>query len=199
MWIVFLICIIILLLITRQLFKYHWESRQNISRPDLKTGDLVLFAADYSRYTPNLVGIEHTHCAMVYRDGEQLKIIELTSSGDWPECNSKPIIHDFDRRVNEYHGYVSIKRIKRKLDNHKVLETAKRYADVNFDIHYTQHFIEQAFMNKRTERKKWCCSEYIYMILCDLGVYDYNKLDFHDSFRRLSHDEVNFTKNYTLI
>ncbi len=198
MLLIFLFCLILIIIITRALFGYQWASRKTIRPEQLKTGDLILFAGSYSRYTPNLFGIEHTHCAMIYRDSDGLKILELTSSGDWPECQSHPILHDFYKRVNDYTGYATIKRCRKTINNADILKAAEKYKNIEFDTNYTQHFLEQAIVGKRTPRKKWCCSEYIYMILCSIGMYKYNKKDFHDSFRKLSDDVNNFTDNYQL-
>lgn len=185
---IFLISIILILFLSQQLFKNTLTERPVIDRSVLHTGDLIFFAGNMSRYTPNIVGIEHTHAALVLREADgQLKIVELTSDGDLPESDAHPIIHDFNRRVDDYHGYASIKRISNPLPNHLVRAAFNDLKTVEFDYCYTSNFLKQwAIGSRREPNGKWCCSEFVYMTLVKLGVLNYDYHNFHDSFRFLS-------------
>ena len=188
-----ILCIIFIIYLIRQLFKPIFLARSSISPQSLKSGDLIFFAGDICRYNPNIVSIEHTHCGMIFRDAGCLKIIELTSSGDWPDCNNKPIIHSLQSRIANYHGHINIKSIDEELLISE--DILSNFKDVEFDTKYTSNFLKQWLLNVKRKPEKWCCTELIYSLLVHLGELEYDDDDFHDSFRFLS--KLKKTKNRT--
>lgn len=195
--IIFVISTILLIYITRSLMKYPLMIREMISLNHLKTGDMIFTASRLGRYTPNLVGIEHTHCALVVvtRDGVP-RILELTSANDVPAGNGHPLVQDLRGRLQDFDGYISIRPIAEALDPGQILAVASDLKNVNFNSNYTMDFLKYAWAGKKRHVATYCCSEFVYSVLVGMKVLPYTSNNFHDSFRYLSEVEQMCDNSY---
>lgn len=187
--------------VMRNLYKFKFfENKKAYPLDSVNTGDIIFMSHNTSNALNNMVNIEFTHIAMAYRDvSGELYIVELTSEGDSPNGNKYPDIYPFLSRYSRYNGYFCVRPCRYEVPNDLMFNAYKRLkrAGVTFDYKFVANFLKSRIGLRRDVHSpnddgeyELCCSEFVYLMLCNMGLIKYDDDDFHDSFRFLSGDEI---------
>jgi len=182
------------------LYKFKFRDRDCIALDKLNTGDIIYISHNLSRLTHNIVNIEFSHIGMVYRaDDGTLYFVELTPPGDNSKSSGQPGIYPFLERYAHYNGYFCVRKCKETISRYQFLSAFNQLAicGISFDYSFTGHFLQSRMGIKRDILKRneegfyeYCCSEFVYLMICNLGLIEFDENDFHDSFRFLCSDKI---------
>lgn len=185
----------------RNIYKFKFsDNRKCYPLDKINTGDIIYISHNGSNIVNNIVNIEFTHIAMAYKDPSgELYLMELTSQGDSPNNHSHPDIYPFISRYSNYNGYFCVRPCKYEIPNDEIFNTYKRLKKVGitFDYKFIGNFLKSRIGILRNVHVpnddgeyELCCSEFVYLLLCNLNLIQYNDDDFHNSFRFLISDKI---------
>lgn len=194
------LCTIPVVSLMRNLYKYKFSERDCIPLEQLNTGDIIFISHNLGRLMHNTVNIEFSHIGMVCRDyDDTLYFLELTPPGDNRLSNGGPGIYNFMDRYAHYNGYFCVRQCKYDITPEDLLAAYNRInnCNVGFDYSFTSHFLlsrigytRDIYSTNDIGNYEFCCSEFVYLLICHLGLISFDEDSFHNSFRYLSGDEI---------
>lgn len=184
----------------RNIYKYKFKERDCIPLEQLSTGDIIFISHNLGRLMHNTVNIEFSHIGMTYRDYDgTLYFMELTPPGDNRKSNGGPGIYPFMDRYSHYNGYFCVRQCNYNISNELLMSAYNRIlqCNVGFDYSFTSHFLLSRIGFRRDIHKtneqgfyEFCCSEFVYLLLCHMNLIQFDEDSFHDSFRFLSGESL---------
>lgn len=194
------ICAIPVVGLMRNLYKYKFSERDCIPLEQLNTGDIIFISHNLGRLMHNTVNIEFSHIGIIYRDHDgTLYFMELTPPGDNRLSTGGPGIYKFMDRYAHYNGYFCVRQCKYEISPETLLSAYNRIdsCNIGFDYSFTSHFLlsrigyrRDIYSTNDQDKYEFCCSEFVYLLLCHMQLIQFSEDAFHDSFRYLSGEEL---------
>lgn len=154
-----------------------------------KTGDILLFRWNKVDLVHNFVSF-FTHVGIVVEIDNEKYILETHLKGDTKHMgnpNGGVHLYDFKDRINMYNGHNFLLPIKEKLKNsnhNKIIkDNLDKYLKLPFFDNYKKYYIHQClprkfcktcFSESAPDTSFVYCSQFVGMILKDLGLIDKN-------------------------
>ena len=160
--ILILIVVLILAWILRRTMSPKFRMYGLVPLMQLRTGDLVFFTHERSRYLNTLENINFTHSALAIWIKGELYFLELTSTRDIPEANDRPSLQPARQRFESYAGYACGRHLHNPVTTDEILTAVANVSDVTFNYNFLSDWILGRV--RPPNPRAWCCSEYIYEI-----------------------------------
>lgn len=187
-WVFFIIVVLILYVLSQPKLNFR-----NINVSDLyskaTTGDLLLFRWHSVNLIQNFVSF-FTHVGIVVEIENKKYILETHLKGDTAHMgvtDGGVHLYDLKERINMYNGYNFLLQLKEKYRNKNYEQIIKKnlnnYLKLPFFDNYKSYYMRQCFPRKicntcfsqaPPDTEMNYCSQFVGIVLKDLGVLDKN-------------------------